>query len=89
MKKTLGIGTRFFVMLILLSLPAQGTAATPLSGIDLAQRGGADTSFWKDPCTWDGVAVGAGVAFLAGGNPSGFITAALGLWKAVKMDDCF
>jgi hypothetical protein len=45
--------------------------------------------FWRDPCTWDGFATGAGIILCLSWNVGGCVTAATGITKALKYDNCF
>ena len=74
-------------LLAVLLIGTLQTGAVPLGDTDLARYQG--TGFWSDPCTWDGLAAGAGSLFCAFGSVTSCFTAATALFKAYKSDNCF
>ena len=85
-----GLVMRPILMLLLVGtlLGPGALDRAPLGAGDLAHTRGA--GFWSDPCTLDGFAVGAG-GLLCGlaASPGGCVTAFVGLFKAIYVDNCF
>ncbi len=84
-------GTVYFLAAILFLGAFQGNIrhhAIALNDGMLSRIEGA-LDFWKDPCTWDGFATGAGIILCLSWNVGGCVTAATGITKALKYDNCF
>ena len=80
----LGLGVALLAVLLLGNIQPYTIA---LSDLDLAGVRG--TGFWNDPCTWDGFAFGGGAVFCAAGHLGACLGSAIGLLRAVKVDNCF
>ncbi len=79
-----GIATVFLLAALMMNTVHSG--ATLMDAEQLARHRG--TSFWSDPCTWDGFVVGAS-AVLCPTTLGACITGISALYKAIKVDDCF
>jgi hypothetical protein len=83
--------TSVLIVLVLLIGNLQGawrSEQLQLNGDQLSKLQGG-TSFWKDPCTIDGLLFGIGAGGCMMGNIFGCLSAAGALIKGWKYDDCF
>jgi hypothetical protein len=84
-------GVSLLLSAVLLLGVCQGGA--PLHGMPLGDgllsRITGALDFWKDPCTWDGFATGAGLVLCLSWSIGGCVAAVSSAARAWKLDNCF